>query len=94
MPRRESKDKKALRLIADNKVSGPAHASVYIIHGDNGTYITTVLHVDDHGEKGYAYTGTCNCKYMREVEPTHHECSHMIAARTLAERERNIAVKD
>lgn len=85
---KETKHQKALRLIADDKLA-PCHSTTFIVNGDDGNYVTTVLHLNDEGGKGDPYMGSCTCKYMREKEiyPSRDKlCSHLTAAMTLAKR--------
>lgn len=86
MPRRESKSDKALRLIAERRIV-EGLATTYLVIGDDGRYITTILHRrNDDGSKGEPFHGTCTCKWTREHPNSRVDCYHIIAGKALAKR--------
>jgi hypothetical protein len=73
---------KADRLLATGKVHA-AEGDIYIVQGDSGTYIVTVLRMAQSGEP---YTATCTCPRGRAEAPggahitSIDGCAHIRAA--------------
>jgi len=69
-----------------------AMADVYVVNGRGGTYVTTVLCVNDDGHKGRPYTATCTCPAGRRESPggahltTTNGCWHVREAMRQSER--------
>lgn len=76
---------KAARLIREGSVHATTGGEIYIVQGDNGTYLVAVLPI--LGEST-SYFATCNCEAGRADESASNiRCSHATAAIKLAKGE-------
>lgn len=77
---------KAERLIDEDRVRR-ATADVYVVQGDTGTYITTILLLSDAPH--LPYTGSCTCEHGRRSQEApilagDQGCAHLQAAYRLS----------